>query len=159
MKKFFILFLAAVTGLQLSAQQLKTSSPGRKASTVTIQTNGRCERCGKVLEACFKNDISVMSCHYDVKTAKLTLSYDPKATSPDLLRKKISSIGYDADNVKADPKARAKLPECCRTTVKSAKMQATPCNGHVHSGDCLKMKEQTVKRGPAKPAPSVPATK
>jgi Copper chaperone len=51
---------------------------------------------------------------YDPATVKLTVTYDTKKTTADQIRKQISDLGYDADNVKANEAARAKLPACCR---------------------------------------------
>ena len=60
-------------------------------------------------------------------TAKLTVTYDAAKTSPAQLRTSISKLGYNADNVKADAAARAKLPSCCTSS------KAGGCG---HSGGC-----------------------
>ena len=73
---------------------------------------------------------------YDAKTSKMTITYDSKKTSPDMLRQQISKLGYNADNVKADAAARAKLPACCQVEKKAA--HGDGCDqdhcGHHHSG-------------------------
>ena len=51
---------------------------------------------------------------YDMQTSKLFISYQWKKTNPDKLRKQISNLGYQADDVPANEKVRAKLPACCR---------------------------------------------
>jgi copper chaperone CopZ len=54
----------------------------------------------------------------DVKTdsqAKtVTVKFNSKKTSEHKIREAISKAGYDADDVKADPKGFAKLDECCK---------------------------------------------
>ena len=65
----------------------------------------------------------------------MTIAYDSKKTNPDLLRQQISKLGYNADNVKADPAARAKLPACCQVDQKPG--QESGCSGHdANKGGC-----------------------
>lgn len=105
MKKIMLLLLVVMTTLGLSAQSTQN---------VTIQTNGKCGRCAKVMQTAVPNFEGVQACTYDMATAKLTVSYDPKQTTAEAIRQGVSKLGYDADNVKADAEARAKLPACCR---------------------------------------------
>ena len=85
-------------------------------ATITIQTNAskNCKSCVNR----FKENVpffkGVKEYTFDSSTAKLTVTYDPKKTTADQIRKQISDLGYDADKVKANEAARAKLPPCCR---------------------------------------------
>lgn len=143
MKKLAILVLAVVMGLTANAQSVKSANNGqaKKAQTTTIQkiviqTNGVCEKC----ENLFKENVpffkGVKDYSYDAKTSKMTITYDSKKTNPDMLRQQISKLGYNADNVKADAAARAKLPACCQVEKKAA--HGDGCDqdhcGHHHSG-------------------------
>ena len=153
MKKFAILILVALIGLSAEAQTTKTSAnskstskqvtlsaaPAKQAATpviqkVVIQTNGVCSKC----EDLFKENVpffkGVKDYTYDPKTSKMTISYDAKKTNPDLLRQQISKLGYNADNVKADPAARAKLPACCQVDKKPG--QAAGCCDHGSKSGC-----------------------
>ena len=154
MKKLAILFLVALISFSATAQEAKTGTntkskqsvfsavPAKQetatASTiqkVVIQTNGVCSKC----EALFKENVpyfkGVKDYSYDPKTAKMTIAYDSKKTNPDLLRQQISKLGYNADNVKADPAARAKLPACCQVDKKPG--QDAGCSGHdANKGGC-----------------------
>lgn len=56
----------------------------------------------------------VKSVAIDAKAMTITVKYNPKRTNPEKIRKVISKSGYDADSVKADPKAYEKLDGCCR---------------------------------------------
>jgi copper chaperone CopZ len=56
----------------------------------------------------------VKSVVIDAKAMTITVKYKPKQTNPDKIRKVISNAGYDADSVKADPKAVEKLDGCCK---------------------------------------------
>lgn len=108
MKKLMLIALMALATLGANAQKL---------NTVTIQTNAsrNCQKC----ETRFKDNVpyfkGVKEYTYDKATAKLTVTYDTKKTTPDQLRKQVSDLGYNADNVAANAAVRAKLPACCRT--------------------------------------------
>ncbi|MCQ2284335.1 MAG: heavy-metal-associated domain-containing protein [Bacteroidales bacterium] len=117
MKKLILLLVMAVfTVGGINAQNSKVTAVSAKATSITIQTNAskNCQSCTDR----FKENVpffkGVKDYQYDAKTAKLTITYDAAKTNPDQIRKEISKMGYDADNVKADPAARAKLPACCR---------------------------------------------
>jgi copper chaperone CopZ len=71
---------------------------------------------------------------YDMATSKITVTFNPKKTTIEEIRKGISDLGYDADGVKANVEARAKLPACCRKAGAhdaDAKSQTGGC-GHKH---------------------------
>ncbi len=130
MKKIMFLLLVVMTTLGLSAQSTQN---------VTIQTNGKCGRCAKVMQTAVPTFEGVQACVYDMATAKLTVSYDPKQTTADAIRKGVSKLGYDADNVKADAEARAKLPACCRGEAQcgggEAKAGEHKCAGEAKAGE------------------------
>ena len=129
MKRLIVLALVSLITLGMSAQTTKSASKGEQ--TVTIQTNGVCQKCADKFKENVPYFKGVKSYSYDMKTAKLTINYDAKKTNPDQLRQEISKLGYNADNVKADAAARAKLPACCRVE----KSGCGGCGGH-GSGGC-----------------------
>ena len=127
MKKLLVTLIAVMLVLGAAAQnkatstntQKQTTTVSSKASTlttITIQTNAskNCKSCVNR----FKENVpffkGVKDYTFDTATAKLTVTYDTKKTTADQIRKQISDLGYDADKVKANPAARAKLPACCR---------------------------------------------
>ncbi len=117
MKKFILLALMAIVTMGAYAQN----------QSVVIKTNASLN-CDKCINR-FKENVpffkGVKTYTYDAKTAVLTINYDSKKTNPDQIRQQISKLGYDADNVKADAAARAKLPDCCK---------GVAC-GHNHGSD------------------------
>jgi copper chaperone CopZ len=129
MKRLIVLALVSLITLGVSAQTTKSAPKGEQ--TVTIQTNGVCQKCADKFKENVPYFKGVKSYSYDMKTAKLTINYDAKKTNPDQLRQEISKLGYNADNVKADAAARAKLPACCRVE----KSGCGGCAGH-GSGGC-----------------------
>ena len=95
------------------------SQSGNK-KIITIQTKIYCDHC-KQCESCggrFDRDIpfikGIKDYNFDEKAMTITISYNTKQTTPKKLREAISNIGFDADDVKANPKAVAKLDDCCR---------------------------------------------
>lgn len=56
----------------------------------------------------------VKSVVIDGKAQTITVKYKPKRVTPDKIRTVISNAGYDADTVKANPKAYEKLDGCCK---------------------------------------------
>ncbi len=129
MKRIIILALVSLITLGVSAQ--KTAS--KNEQTVTIQTNGVCQKCADKFKENVPYFKGVKSYTYDMKTAKLTINYDAKKTNPDQLRTQVSKLGYNADNVKADPAARAKLPACCRAEKSGG---CGGCAGHSNGQGC-----------------------
>lgn len=129
MKRIIILALVSLITLGVSAQ--KTAS--KNEQTVTIQTNGVCQKCADKFKENVPYFKGVKSYTYDMKTAKLTINYDAKKTNPDQLRTQVSKLGYNADNVKADPAARAKLPACCRAEKSGS---CGGCAGHGNGQGC-----------------------
>ena len=85
-----------------------------KTDTVKILTSAVCGMCKTRIESKMAYEKGVVSVVLDVDTKICTIVYKTDKTNPDELRQAISKIGYDADNVKADPKAYEKLPGCCK---------------------------------------------
>lgn len=123
MKKNVFLMVMLMIGLSAWSQTSKNTS-------IVIQTNGVCQKCHEIMKTHVPYFKGVTDFSYDDASAKVTVTYNPSKTTPDEIRKKISSLGYDADNVKADPKAREKLPACC----KNPKGTHSGCSDHNHSG-------------------------
>lgn len=125
MKRIISFVALLVMGFTLFAQQ------ENRIQTVTIQTNGTCEQCKKIMMENIPQWAGVKECSYDMKSAKVTITFDSKNTNVEKLREGIRHLGYDADNVKADPEARAKLPKCC-TAPKNSAGCGSGCGGCGH---------------------------
>jgi copper chaperone CopZ len=91
-----------------------------KVATINVRASiycdhcKQCESCGARLEQAVYSEKGIKRVDLDEKQKTLNIIYNPNKTSPDKIRKAISKAGFDADNVKADPKAYARLDECCR---------------------------------------------
>jgi len=114
MKKYLSAIVLLFIVFSVSAQHTK------KTETIIIKTQIYCDHC-KQCESCggrFESEIpfikGIKDYSFDEQAMTLTLRYSTKQTTPDKLREAISKIGFDADEVKADPKAVAKLDDCCK---------------------------------------------
>ncbi len=87
---------------------------GQNKAEVTIQTSAECSMCKERIEKALAYEKGVYSSNLDLSTKKVHIVYNPKKTSPEKLRITLSKLGYQADDLKADPFAYEKLPECCK---------------------------------------------
>ena len=93
----------------------------KKQETVKIKTSAICDMCKDRIEKGLAFEKGVKKADLDVKTKIVTITYNPSKTTPDDLRKAVSKLGYDADNLPADKAAYAKLPACCKKDANPAK--------------------------------------
>ncbi len=102
--------LALFISTVLSAQD----NTNNKTAVVKIKTSAVCSSCKIRIEKNLAYEKGVTDVVLDIATKIVTVTYKPAKTNPDKLRHAISKIGYDADNVLADPVAYGKLPKCCK---------------------------------------------
>jgi len=81
---------------------------------VSLQTSAKCGMCKSRIE----RDLGLTK-GVDKATLRLTdkvvvIDYNPKKTNVEALKKAISMIGYDADEVVANQKSHDRLPDCCQ---------------------------------------------
>lgn len=90
------------------------------SETIVIKTNiycdhcKACDSCGGKIEKDLGFDKGIKLVKLDDKAMTITVTYNPKKTTPEKIRTKISKYGYDADDVKADQEAYTNLDECCK---------------------------------------------
>jgi mercuric ion binding protein len=108
---FFTLLLASgyVTGM---AQE--------KLETITIKTSIVCDHCMECDDCGYNIDTSIRKAKgikkvvIDPEGSTVMVTYRTDKTSPEEIRLALSKSGFDADDVKADPEAYAKLDGCCK---------------------------------------------
>jgi len=89
-------------------------SQNKKVKTVVILTSAQCEMCKEKIEKELVYTNGVKSAVLNLDDKNLTVIYQTKKISEDELRNIISSLGYDADDVKANMDAYIDLPTCCK---------------------------------------------
>ena len=82
--------------------------------TITIKTSAQCGSCKTRIESALKKVDGVKSAKLDLADKSVTVKYDAAVTTPEKIREAISSTGYDADDLKANPGAFEALPACCK---------------------------------------------
>ncbi len=117
LRSFYLVALTSLMMLTVSASRLPQ---GSGMETVVIKTTFYCDHC-LVCETCgqkFDNELAyakgIRLVVVDDKAMTITVTYNSKKTNPDAIRLAISQMGFDADDVKADPAAYEKLDGCCK---------------------------------------------
>jgi mercuric ion binding protein len=110
MKTVFLCFFVFLAAGYHFGQTVKPA----KVQTVNIQTSAQCGDCKSRIEGGLNYTKGVKFAELDMTTKKVTIRFKAQMTNTEALKKIISAIGYDADEVKADPEAIKKLPLCCQ---------------------------------------------
>ncbi len=85
---------------------------------VEIKTNAVCETCSNNLFKALMTSKGVQDVKINLEKSIVEVYYNSKKINAAQIREVISNVGYDADDVKANAKARATLDECCRAPEK-----------------------------------------
>ena len=99
-----IMFLTIMSGFTMADKNVE----------IKIKTSAVCGMCKDRIEQGLAFEKGIKDVNLDVETKIATIKYNPSKTTPDEIRKAISKLGYDADDVLADEKAYEKLPKCCK---------------------------------------------
>lgn len=118
--KFLVILFVLVSG-SLYAQNAKNSE-------IDIKVSSQCSMCKERIEKMLAFEKGIVNSNLDLETHTIKVTYKPNKTTPEAIRKAISLTGYDADDVAADVKAYAKLPDCC----KKPDDRENPHAGHDH---------------------------
>lgn len=82
--------------------------------TLVVKASIVCETCKKTIEEGLRFEKGIKLATVDVAAKTITVIYNSEKTNPETIRKAISNIGYDADDVPANIKAYQKLEDCCK---------------------------------------------
>lgn len=86
-----------------------------KYASVDIHTNAVCDDCQHRIQTEMLYVKGVQAVTVDLATNTIHVDYKANKTDPDKLRTAVTQIGYMADNMPPDPKARKALPDCCQS--------------------------------------------
>ena len=90
-------------------------SCGEEQAIITVNTPTiQCGMCQKSIENSLKKTPGVKNVNVDLKTKDATINYYINKTDITKIEKVISSLGYQANEIKADPDAYEALPGCCK---------------------------------------------
>ena len=117
MKKYFeVVVLVCVMLLPV----LSNAQEGKKNQKAIIKTNiycdhcKQCETCGKSFHSELVKVKGVKMMELDEKAMTITVFYDGRKTNLGAIKTAIANLGYDADDIKANPEAYEKLDGCCK---------------------------------------------
>jgi periplasmic mercuric ion binding protein len=107
--------MAVILGLTLmAATSLSQEVPDSLKKVIEIKTSSQCDECKARIEKGLSKEDGIISSELTVENKIAKVVYNSSVTDPDQIRKAISKIGYDADDVPANKKAYNKLPKCCQ---------------------------------------------
>jgi len=109
MKKYRIILAAFFTFIICS---IYAQTP--KTANLEIKTSAQCNMCKETIEKAMAFEKGVVKSELVVESKILKVTYKPAKTTPEAIRRAVSEAGYDADEVKADPKAYKNLSDCCK---------------------------------------------
>jgi|KBSSwiStaDraftv2_1062776.scaffolds.fasta_scaffold2381978_2 copper chaperone CopZ len=104
-KNILLAFLVAVASCLFAQENM---------AELKIRTSAICETCKKTIEHDMSFEKGVKSVKLDLDSNVVVVVYNPAKTDENKIRLALTKAGYDADSLKADPKAIQKLPKCCR---------------------------------------------
>lgn len=103
MKTILLFVFAAVT---LSFVQPKTEQ-------AILKTSAECGECKDRIESKLNYTAGIVFAELDYKTQLLTVKFKPAKITLAEIKTLVSELGYDADDVKANPEKQKELPACC----------------------------------------------
>lgn len=117
-KRSFALILTMILSmfisLQVSAQKSQNIKTAVIKTTIYCDHCKQCETCGDKFQKDLYNEAGIKRVDIDTKAMTITVVYDSRKIEIDKIKLFISKLGYDADDVKADPEGINKLDACCK---------------------------------------------
>jgi mercuric ion binding protein len=113
MKKILWMTMIVNCFFLLSRAQQPVRKGALETATISVPTV-QCEQCKDRIERYISREDGIQMVKVDYKhhTCKVTYIWD--RTTIENIKTAIANIGYDADDVAADPEAYKKLPTCCK---------------------------------------------
>ena len=93
---------------------LNTTLFAQKPIVITIQTSAQCGDCKQRIESALNQTKGVVYAELNLETKAVEVKFKPSKTDEATIKKAITIIGYDADEMKANPAAQKALPLCCQ---------------------------------------------
>jgi copper chaperone CopZ len=106
---FSIMTLALLFSTNLFAQK-----KAKKIETVEIKSSVVCGMCEERVIKDLAFEKGVKDVKVNLETKMISVTYRSNKTDKETLKKAITKIGYDADDLLADDEAYEELPACCK---------------------------------------------
>jgi copper ion binding protein len=111
-----LLFIAAIGCFSGTRQDHAKRVP--KGHAMIMLPTMQCDTCVETIKSAVEKVQGVQSVNVDLKKKMAHVNFDPAKTSQEKIEKAIAAAGYDANKIKRDEKAYAKLPMCCKSPSK-----------------------------------------
>ena len=99
-----VLALISFSGHSQTATKKKTS----------FKVYGKCGMCKSTIEKSVVGKAGIYSASWDLKTKRMTVTYNPEKTSVSKIKQKIADAGYDKESHRAKKATYDKLHGCCK---------------------------------------------
>jgi len=116
MRSISLLFVALAGFVSISSAQLKASEKA-VIKTPTVA----CDNCRDYIEFTLSHEYGVTSVKVDIKKKTTTVTWLTDRTTLENIKVAIANIGYDADNIEAEPSAWRGLPKECKKHIPKPK--------------------------------------
>lgn len=110
MKAILSLAVVLITTMGFSQREAEP-----KVDQVEIRVSAVCDMCKDRIEEELNYTKGVVFAEVNLEKGTVLIKYKTKHLSADQLRKKITMIGYSADDMPANKEAFANLPKCCQS--------------------------------------------
>lgn len=112
--KFITAFIFLFAIAWPSTAQSKKNEKAIIKTTLYCDHCKACETCGQNFDSNMLKVAGVKMYELDEKNNTITVYYNARKTDLLAIKNAISKMGFDADDVKADPDAYDKLDGCCK---------------------------------------------
>jgi periplasmic mercuric ion binding protein len=113
MKQAIVLLLFAASVFSCEKQHDHKNAVQQGHAMISLPTI-QCETCVATIQAAVKKVDGVISVNIDLKEKMAHVNFDAAKTNQGKIEKAIADAGYDANDLKRDETAHAKLPACCQ---------------------------------------------
>ncbi len=105
-----------VLGIMLLFVALSTQAQDKKSKNAkySFEVNGNCDLCKKRIEKAAYSVPGVKSAYWSVETHQINLILNEDKSSLAEVKKAISKVGHDTDEIKATQEDYDKLHSCCQ---------------------------------------------
>ncbi|MBY8963108.1 heavy-metal-associated domain-containing protein [Flavobacterium sp. D11R37] len=114
LRSFLLIFTVLLCSSTVSAQEKKTIQTATIKTAIYCDHCKACETCGPKFNQALLKEKGVQMVVLDDKAMTIKVTYNSKKTDLAKIKTAISKLGYDADEVKADPVAYDGLDGCCK---------------------------------------------
>ena len=109
MKRIHLLLFVLVGLMGTASAQLKPQMTA-VIKTPTVQ----CDKCKDRIENYMKHEDGIVKINVDYKKKTTTVTWLSDRTNIENIKTAIANVGYDADDVTAEPDSYKRLPICCK---------------------------------------------